>query len=135
MAELASVVLAEDDDDIREIAVRVLRRAGHTVASAADGAEALRLAHRSRPDIVVSDIDMPLMSGVDLCAAIRADPGLRDVPVVLVSGSLMPGDERPEQAHATAMVVKPFVIADLLACVDKALQCGHEDGRPPFACP
>jgi len=128
---VANVVVAEDDDDLRATTVRVLSRAGHAVVAAADGAEALQLVNRDRPDLVVSDIDMPMMSGIDLCLAIRADPELRDLPVVFVSGSLMPGDDLPVRAGATATVTKPFAIDDLLACVDKILQTRREAEHDP----
>ncbi|MEV8509768.1 response regulator [Actinoplanes sp. NPDC051475] len=136
---MAVVVLAEDDDDIRALIERVLRRAGHQVRAAADGAQAWQLVTEQRseqgPDIVVSDIDMPVMSGVRLCLLIRADPALQHLPVVFVSGSLLPGDQRPVQAQATAMLRKPFTPQELLACVDKALQTGHDQGQQPSTCP
>jgi CheY-like chemotaxis protein len=132
---MAVVVVAEDDDDIREVTVRALRRAGHTVTAVANGAEAWRLVAEQRPDVVVSDIDMPVMSGLELCLAIRGDARLRDLPVVFVSGSLTSGDHRPVQAQATAMLHKPFVPRELLACVDKAVQSGHQQGQQPFTCP
>ncbi|MFI1990469.1 response regulator [Actinoplanes sp. NPDC020271] len=111
------LVVAEDHDDIRMIMVRVLRRAGFTVVEAADGAVALEAVREHGPAAVVSDIDMPVMSGVDMCLAIRADPATRDLPVIFVSGSLTPGDDRPERARATAVVTKPFTPRDLVSCV------------------
>ena len=129
--QMANVVVAEDDDDLRAATVRVLSRAGHAVVAAPDGAQALQLVNRDHPDLVVSDIDMPVMSGIDLCLAIRADPELRDLPVVFVSGSLMPGDDLPVRAGATATVTKPFAVGDLLACVDKILQTHGEAERDP----
>ncbi|MEV4635922.1 response regulator [Actinoplanes sp. NPDC049548] len=132
---MADVLVAEDDDDIRGIIVRLLRRAGHDVRAAADGAQAWQLLGEQPPDIVVSDIDMPVMSGVELCQAIRNDPALQSLPVLLVSGSLMPGDDRPVRAQATAILGKPFSPQELQACVAKALQTGHHRGQPPSSCP
>ncbi|GGQ44837.1 response regulator [Couchioplanes azureus] len=132
---MAVVVVAEDDDDLRAIAVRLLSRGGHRVTAAPNGAEALRLVGEERPDVVVSDIDMPVMSGVDLCLAIRADPALRELPVVFISGSLVPGDDRPVRAQATTMLRKPFTAQELLGCVEKALHSGHQPGQEPFDCP
>ncbi|GIF17211.1 response regulator [Actinoplanes teichomyceticus] len=129
------LVLAEDDDDIRVLAARILRRAGFTVIEAVDGAEALTAVHQHRPTAVVSDIDMPRMSGVELCMALRGDPATEDLPVVFVSGSLTPGDTRPAQAGATAVLLKPFLPADLVACVEKTLHGGHHDGAEPAVCP
>ncbi|WP_433364136.1 response regulator [Actinoplanes sp. CA-142083] len=118
---MTTLVLAEDDHDIRAIAARILRRAGYEVIEVADGSAALDAVREHRPAMVVSDIDMPVMSGVDLCLALRADPATKDLPVVFVSGSLVPGDTRPEQAQATAILSKPFLPRDLVACVEAAL--------------
>ena len=132
---MATIVLAEDDDDIRTVTERVLRRGGHTVVATPDGAAALQAVREHRPDLVVSDIDMPIMSGIELCRAIRAEPDIAGLAVLFVSGSLVPGDTRADAAQATATMFKPFTPADLLACVDKLLQTGHSKGQEPAACP
>ncbi|GIE30610.1 hypothetical protein Ait01nite_036550 [Actinoplanes italicus] len=115
------LVLAEDDDDIRMLAARILRRADFTVIEAADGNAALAAVREHRPAILVSDIDMPHLSGVELCRRLRADPVTADLPVIFVSGSLTPGDDRPARAGATAVVMKPFLPTDLVDCVRRTL--------------
>ncbi|MEU4238983.1 response regulator [Actinoplanes sp. NPDC026619] len=122
------LVLAEDDGDIRMIAARILSRAGYTVIEAADGAEALQAVREHGPAAVVSDIDMPVMSGVELCRAIRSDPATMDLPVIFVSGSLTPGDERPAAAQATAILSKPFAPKELVATVERVLHSAGYDG-------
>lgn len=128
---VALVVVAEDDDDIRSIVVRVLRRSGHEVVDAADGAAALEAVRLHRPRALVTDLDMPVMSGAELCAALRADPELCDLPVIFVSGSLLPGDTRPAEAGATAVVTKPFRPRDLTDALEQALAAGHQHSRSP----
>lgn len=115
------IVVAEDHEDIRFVLQRALERAGHEVIVANDGATALEVIRKHRPDIVVTDVDMPRMTGLDLCRAIRADAGLKHIPVVLASGSMLPGDERAAEAGATATLLKPFLPAQLLACVAELL--------------
>ncbi len=115
------IVVAEDHDDIRYVLQRALERAGHPVVATADGLEALEAVRRHRPDVLVSDVDMPRMNGLDLCRAVRADPALRHIPVVLVSGSLLPGDPRAVAAGASATLLKPFLPAQLLDCVRRLL--------------
>ena len=132
---MAAIVLAEDDDDIRAAIVRILRRAGHTVVAAPDGAAGLQAVREHSPDLVVSDIDMPVMSGIELCRAIRADPGNAGLPIVFVSGSVMPGDTRAVDAQVTAVLRKPFTPAELTACLDKVLSAGHRTGQGPVFCP
>ena len=111
------IVVAEDHEDIRFMLQRALERAGHRVVVAADGAAALDAVRKHRPDVVVTDVDMPHMTGLDLCRAIRADERLRHIPVVLASGSLLPGDDRATEVGASATLLKPFLPAQLLACV------------------
>jgi CheY-like chemotaxis protein len=115
------IVVAEDHEDIRYVLQRALERAGHAVVTAVDGIEALAAIRQHRPDVLVSDLDMPRMNGLDLCRAIRADAGLRHIPVVLISGSLLPGDVRAAEAGATATLLKPFQPAELLACVEQVM--------------
>jgi len=111
------IVVAEDHEDIRFVLQRALERAGHQVVTANDGAAALEAIRKHKPDVVVTDVDMPRMTGLDLCRAIRADAGLRHIPVVLASGSMLPGDERAAEAGANATLLKPFLPDQLLACV------------------
>ncbi|GAA4586797.1 CheY-like chemotaxis protein [Actinoplanes octamycinicus] len=111
------IVVAEDHEDIRYVLKRSLERAGHRVVVAEDGAAALAAVREHRPDLVVTDVDMPRMTGLDLCRAIRADDDLRHIPVVVASGSLMPGDAQASDAGASATLLKPFVPAQLLALV------------------
>jgi CheY-like chemotaxis protein len=127
------IVVAEDHEDIRYVLQRALERAGHTVVAAVDGVEALEAVQQHRPDVVVSDVDMPRMTGLDLCRAIRADPELRDTPVVLISGALLPGDPRAIEAGASATLLKPFLPQDLLACVNDLIpdQASRSSGVPP----
>lgn len=130
---MSLAVVAEDDDDIRHIMARVLRRGGHSVVEAENGAVALEAVFQHRPDVVVSDIDMPVMNGVELCQALRADAEFRELPVVFVSGSLLIGDTRPAEAQATASLAKPFRPPELLSCVERALADGHRDGQAPVS--
>jgi CheY-like chemotaxis protein len=122
---VARIVVAEDDDDIRDIMVRVLTKGGHAVTEAADGAAALYAMRQEPPDAVMTDVDMPVMTGIELCQAIRADARLRDLPVIFVSGRLLPGDTRPADVGATSVLPKPFTPAKLLACLDEALGAGE----------
>jgi CheY-like chemotaxis protein len=115
------IVVAEDHEDIRYVLKRALERAGHEVVTAADGAAALDAVRRHRPDAVVTDIDMPLMTGFELCRAIRADPDLRHIPVILASGSLLPGDPRVTEVGASATLLKPFLPTQLIDCVASLL--------------
>lgn len=83
----ATVLLAEDDRALRRYLEVVLRRAGYEVLPAADGLEAMKLLLSRRVDAVVTDAVMPHLSGHELCRFLREHPRLKDLPVLLLSGS------------------------------------------------
>jgi two-component system, cell cycle response regulator len=80
------VLLVEDSAAIRALVRRMLVAGGHTVVEAARGEDALGLCREQQPDVVLLDVEMPGMSGWDVLAAMKADPGLSDVPVVFLTG-------------------------------------------------
>jgi two-component system cell cycle response regulator len=80
------VLLVEDSTAIRALVRKMLAAGGHTVVEAAGGAAALAACRQQQPDVVLLDVEMPEMSGWDVLAAMKADPDLRDVPVVFLTG-------------------------------------------------
>ncbi|MEV6349753.1 response regulator [Actinoplanes sp. NPDC051851] len=117
-----TVLVADDEDGVREVAVRILRRAGYTVLSAANGQEALDLArrHPGAIDAVLSDVVMPHMNGPELAAALRdVRP---ETPVVYMSGYAEPLMTGPGVLDEGVTVVgKPFTRDELLAAVHASL--------------
>lgn len=82
---MATILLVEDNSDVRDMMAVALQLAGHGVWTAAHGLEALAILSRRRPDLVLTDLMMPVMTGWELRARIATDPRLRDIPVVVVS--------------------------------------------------
>ena len=82
---MASLLLIEDDEAQRFVARFALKKAGHEVREAADGVQGLRLAREERPDAIVCDVMMPGVTGYDVLAQLRADPGLATVPLILLT--------------------------------------------------
>jgi CheY-like chemotaxis protein len=112
------LLVVEDEPDLAEMLGLMLEGAGYQVAIAGEGRAALRLLREARFDLVVSDMLMPGLDGAGLAAAMRADPALRDVPLVLVSAlgeSAVPG-----VPHA-AFLRKPFDLVALRATVVRLL--------------
>jgi CheY-like chemotaxis protein len=131
---MAVVLIAEDDEDIALILTRLLTRAGNTVLRAPDGAAALDLAAKHRPDVVLTDLGMPRMDGLDLTRAIRAHPDLADTPIVMLSGHLHPGDTAPVAAGVCAVLLKPCPNGKLRAVIqDLADRGAHQ--HHAAACP
>jgi signal transduction histidine kinase len=113
----AFVVLADDNADMRDY-VRRLLATRYEVDALPDGEAAVQAARRRRPDLILSDVMMPRLDGFGVLRAIRADPGLRDVPVVLLSARA--GEEAKVEgleAGADDYLVKPFSARELLARV------------------
>jgi signal transduction histidine kinase len=109
------VLVAEDEEDLRGFIVGVLSETYH-VDAAKNGAEALELMKVHRPDLVLTDVMMPGTSGLDLCKAIKDDPSLRNIPVILLTAR---GESETAlegyQAGADDFVSKPFHTQVLLA--------------------
>lgn len=91
---MSTVLIADDDPDINDVLRHVFTRAGFAVLTAADGLEALAKAARVIPDLVLTDLNMPRMDGLQLCTAIRANRATAGIPVAVLSGSLRLDDPR-----------------------------------------
>ncbi|MFI5833325.1 SpoIIE family protein phosphatase [Micromonospora sp. NPDC051300] len=114
----ARVLVADDNADMREYLTRLLRSAGHRVQAVADGQEALDAARALPPDLVVSDVMMPRLDGLQLVAALRADPRTAGTPVLLLSARAgQDASIEGLEAGADDYLVKPFPAAELLARV------------------
>jgi CheY-like chemotaxis protein len=102
------VLIVDDTNTLRSLVQIYLIAHGWEFHEAQDGAEGLQKARTLRPDVVISDVRMPVMDGFELCAAIRSDPSLRHIPVVLLT---MLGDDasrlRGELVGASAFLTKP----------------------------
>jgi CheY-like chemotaxis protein len=102
------VLIVDDTHTLRSLVQIYLIAQGWEFAEACDGAEGLAKARALRPDVVISDVTMPVMDGFELCAAIRGDPALRHIPVLLLT---MLGDEASRQrgvlVGASAFLTKP----------------------------
>ena len=113
---------------------RVLRRAGHEVSACNDGAALIEQVRAQHPDVVVTDNDMPVTTGMQVIRALHADPDTTNIPVVLVSGSITDTDAAEVRAGGDQMVHKPFTAAQLTQGVEAALNGAHhrrEREQPP----
>ncbi len=107
------VLVVEDDDDIADVLRRSLRQEGHEVRTAADGEEALEAAREFSPDLVVLDLGLPKLDGVEVCRRLRADG---DVPILILTARSDTEDRvRGLDAGADDYLVKPFERAELQA--------------------
>jgi len=119
-----SVLIVNDEPDQLTLMGSLLRKAGYSVLTAADGLEGLTLARRERPDLVISDVSMPGMNGLELCRAIRTDLELKTVPILLVTAHQKDTESAVAglQAGADEYLEIPFDAPRLVAKVSRLLE-------------
>ena len=118
-----TILIVDDDPDMRLYLRSCLKTFGgiEYVLEAADGLDALPLARSGGADLVISDVLLPRLDGYGLCLAIKADPGLRHLPVLLISGEDV---GRSVRSVADGFLVKPFNAGELHAVLDGLLPGG-----------
>jgi two-component system, chemotaxis family, chemotaxis protein CheY len=121
----ATILVVEDDECMRELLCLHLSGAGYEVLSAEDAIVAGHFLLEQRVDLLVADIEMPFMDGLDLVKAIRNDPAASSMPVVFVTRHAGHG-ERAKELGAVAYLTKPVRVSELLATVARHLKSGRE---------
>ena len=120
------VLVVDDESHIRRILTLQLERAGFVVECASDGQEALDAIADRKPDLVITDFQMPRMDGLDLCSALRENSATAEIPVLLLTakGFELGDDEMSEHFNVVGMICKPFSPGDLLQKVESVLSLG-----------
>ncbi|MBU4263580.1 MAG: PAS domain S-box protein [Proteobacteria bacterium] len=130
----SEILIVEDNPVGAELLRRTLARAGYVVSVAHNGEEGLQAAHTRSPALVMSDINMPVMNGYQLCRAIKGDDELWNVPLILLTVRSEPEDIiEAINSGADAYIVKPFAAADLLgrirSLLDTPIERRHAEER------
>jgi signal transduction histidine kinase/ActR/RegA family two-component response regulator len=124
------VLLADDDPTNIPAVFDMLAARGHDVRVATNGAEAIQMAHELHPDVVLLDVQMPVIDGLTAMRQLRASPDTRDEPIIAVTALAMPGDrERCLEAGADEYLSKPVSIRALVAAIERL--CARAPRRPP----
>lgn len=116
MTSGARILLAEDDRILRKAGEASLKKKGYDVIPAIDGEDALAKARDHKPDLVLLDVMMPNMHGFDVLLALKGDPSVRDIPVIMLTNLEQPADlKRAADAGAHSYLVKSNMNLDELA--------------------
>ena len=116
---MATILLVEDSEQIWDFLSRRLERRGHTVLLAHDGEQAVQNAKSAQPDVILLDMNLPVMDGWTAARAIKADPQTQAIPVIALTAHAMAGDrEKALQAGCDDYHPKPIDFARLLEQID-----------------
>jgi DNA-binding response OmpR family regulator len=119
---MAKILIAEDERDIRDLVAFTLRFAGHEVFSASNGEEAVEMAPKVNPDLVLMDVRMPRMTGYEACKIMKASPDLKDIPVVFLSAKGQENEiQQGLEVGAEEYLLKPFAPDQLTARIKTIL--------------
>ena len=119
-----SILIVDDDSNMRELLRLHLSNAGYHVAVARDGLEAGYGLLRSRPDLIISDVNMPHLDGFEFIEALKADKSLPEIPVIFLT-SVEEGDHRGKSLGAVGYITKPVRADKLLALVAQHVSGGR----------
>jgi two-component system cell cycle response regulator DivK len=116
------ILVVEDQEDNRTILRDLLGAAGYELIEAADGAEGVKLAQQEKPDLILMDIQLPVMDGYEAMRRIKGDAALKSTPIIAVTSYALSGDEaKARAAGCDGYVTKPFSPRELLAKVRQYL--------------
>lgn len=113
------ILCVEDNPQNRLLVNRILSSRGYKVVEATDGLAGLEMIRTLKPPLVLLDIDLPKMGGIDVVQQVKADPKLRDIPVIALTASAMQGDkERFLEAGCNDYLSKPIQVQQLIQIVE-----------------
>ena len=128
---MSKILIVEDDPDIRELLRFNLEKAGYTLFLAEDGEKALTLARKHSPDIILLDLMLPGVDGLEVCRTLKKDPELQRIPVIMVTAK---GEEMDRvvglELGADDYVVKPFSLREVVLRIRKILDRGERQTAP-----
>ena len=117
-----TVLHIEDNEYNRKIVRQLLSRTSFRLLEAVDGEEGLAVAQREVPDLILMDVQLPKLSGLDATRLLRADPRTAKIPLVVVTSFALSGDDRRAiDAGASAYLAKPYSPRDLMALINRFL--------------
>jgi two-component system, cell cycle response regulator DivK len=116
------ILMVEDTEDNRQLLRDLVGGAGYQLIEAEDGAAGIAMAVEHKPDLILMDIQLPVIDGYEATRRIKADPALRHIPIIAVTSYALSGDEaKAREAGCDGYVAKPFSPRELLAMIRELL--------------
>jgi two-component system alkaline phosphatase synthesis response regulator PhoP len=126
------ILIVEDEPDIVKMIEYNLKKEGFRVTSAPDGNEALRRAERERPDIIILDLMLPEIDGLEVCRALKKNQDSADIPVIMLTAKSQETDKIVGlELGADDYITKPFSVRELIARIKAVLRRAREKEKPP----
>ena len=121
---MAHILVVDDEPDIVKLIVKILEHRGHRVSTAKDGHEALELAPRAKPDVVVLDLNIPRVDGFEVCRRLKSNEATKRIPVVMMTAAFPTLEDAMKGIGlgADEYVVKPFLREVLIHNVERLLK-------------
>ena len=126
----ARILVIEDDPDFLELMTYELRNAGYTLLTATDGQAGLALAQQEKPDLILTDLMLPKLTGYEVCTTLKQDPATREIPILMLSATMVEpeGPELAKKSGADEFLLKTMDPKQLLAKVQARLSPVKEPG-------
>jgi chemosensory pili system protein ChpA (sensor histidine kinase/response regulator) len=125
------ILVVDDNPAVREVVRTVLVRHGHEAVTAGDGTAALAVLAKQPFDLALLDIEMPEMTGYDLCTYIKTHREWRRMPVILMTGRTILGvPEKVRAVGAATLIAKPFQQESLVSCINAVIKNAATDAEP-----
>jgi two-component system chemotaxis response regulator CheY len=120
---MRKILTVDDSNSIRQMVSYTLRKAGYEVTEAVDGKDGLAKVNAAKFDLIVTDLNMPLMDGIQMIAAVRKVPGYSFIPILmLTTESQVEKKDAGKKAGATGWIVKPFNEEQLVSVIQKLVR-------------
>lgn len=120
---MRKLLIADDEEGIRKLVRMTLQRDSFEIIEATDGEEALELAREHLPELLLLDVAMPGLSGLDVCKALKSDPATAGITIVMLTAQAQQSDvDRGQEAGADDYFTKPFSPVSLLRKVDEVFE-------------
>ena len=115
-----TILYAEDNEFNRKIVRQALKRTSYRLIEATDGESAVAMAQETPPDLILMDVQLPKLSGLDATRRLRADPRTARIPLIVVTSFALSGDEqKAKDAGASAYIAKPYSPRELVALIQQ----------------